>query len=63
MSGNKKSGDELQVELVEYMRDLLKIPKLQRMFYMRLFLCMNSYPSISANTFDMMPEPSVNQID
>ena len=25
--GSKKSGDELQSELVEYMHDLLKIPK------------------------------------
>jgi len=28
MSGNKKSGDELQSELVEYMNDLLKIKQL-----------------------------------
>ena len=45
------------------MRDLLKIPKLQRMFYMRLFLCMNSYSNISVSTFDSMPELNVNQID
>ena len=55
MSGNKKSGDELQNELVEYMRDLLNIAKVQRMFYIRLFLCMNSYPNISADTFNEMP--------
>ena len=48
MSGNKKSGDELQSELVEYMRDLLKVEKIQRMLYLRLFLCMNAYPEISA---------------
>ena len=48
-SGNKKSADELQEELVEYMRDLLKIGKLQRMLYLRLFLCTNNYPNISAD--------------
>jgi len=52
MSGNKKSGDEIQSELVEYMRDLLKIEKCQRMLYLRLFLCMNAYPEISADTFN-----------
>lgn len=52
MNGNKKSGDELQLELTEYMRDLLKIGKVQRMFYLRLFLCMNAYPNISTDTFN-----------
>ena len=52
MSGNKKTGDELQSELVEYMRDLLKMEKIQRMLYVRLFLCMNAYPEITSETFN-----------
>ena len=52
MSGNKKSGDEVQYELVEYMRDLLKMEKIQRMLYIRLFLCMNAYPEITSETFN-----------
>ena len=36
------------------MRDLLKISKLQRMLYLRLFLCMNNYPNISEETFNEM---------
>ena len=52
MSGNKKSGDELQSELVEYMRDLLKMEKIQRMLYLRLFLCMNAYPEITSESFN-----------
>ena len=56
MNGNKKSGDELQLELTEYMRDLLTIAKVQRMFYLRLFLCMNAYPNISADTFNEIPD-------
>ena len=54
MSGNKQSGDELQSELVEYMNDLLKIEKCQRMLYLRMFLCINAYPEISAETFNEM---------
>jgi hypothetical protein len=54
MSGNKKSGDELQCELVEYMRELLKIPIIQRMFYLRMFLSINAYPDISETTFNEM---------
>ena len=34
------------------MRDLLKMEKCQRMLYLRLFLCMNAYPNISAETFN-----------
>lgn len=52
MSGNKKTGDELQNELVEYVNDLLKIKQLQRMFYFRLFLCDNAYHNISDETFN-----------
>ena len=55
-TGNKKSGDELQLELVEYMRDLLRIGKLQRMFYLRLFLSTNHYHSISEDIFNEIPE-------
>jgi len=53
-SGNKKCGDELQCELVEYMRDLIRIPKVQRMLYVRMFLSINSYASISEETFKEM---------
>lgn len=52
--GNKKSGDELQSELVEYMHDLLKIPKVQRMIYLRMFLSVNTYTDISEETFNQM---------
>lgn len=55
MSGNKKSGDELQSELVEYVNDLLRIQQLQRMFYLRLFLCINAYPEITEDTFNDAP--------
>ena len=48
VTGNKKSGDELQHELVEYMHELLKIDKLQRMLYLRLFLSQNTYPGLEA---------------
>lgn len=58
MSGNKKSGDELQSELVEYMRDLLKMEKIQRMLYVRLFLCMNAYPEITSETFNEVGQVS-----
>jgi len=34
------------------MRDLLNMEKCQRMLYLRMFLCMNAYPSISADTFN-----------
>ena len=44
MSGSKKSGDEMQSELTEWMREMLQINKLQRMFYLRLFLSVNAYP-------------------
>ena len=60
MSGNKKSGDELQSELVEYMRDLLKMEKIQRMLYVRLFLCMNAYPEITSETFNEVGQVSHN---
>ena len=33
------------------MQDLLRISKVQRMLYMRLFLCMNSYPGVGEETF------------
>jgi len=52
--GNKKSGDELQSELVEYMHDLLKVPKVQRMVFMRMFLSVNTYADISDETFNQM---------
>ena len=62
LSGNKKSGDELQFELVEYMRDLLKIPLLQRMYYLRLFLSVNEYhPNVSEQTFNDMSIMSPRQ--
>ena len=36
------------------MNDLLKIEKCQRMLYLRMFLCINAYPEISAETFNEM---------
>ena len=54
VSGTKKSGDELQSDLVEYMHDLLKIPFLQRMIFMRMFLSVNSYSNISEESFNQM---------
>jgi len=54
MSGIQKSGDEIQSELVEYMRDLIKIPMVQRMFYLRMFLSINAYPDISETNFNEM---------
>ena len=53
-TGKKKSGDELQSELVEYMHDLLKIPKLQRMLYLRMFLSFNTYADITEETFNQL---------
>ena len=54
VTGNKKSGDELQSELVEYMHDLLQIPLVQRMIYLRVFLATNSYASLTEEAFDEM---------
>jgi len=33
------------------MQDLLRIPKVQRMLYVRLFLSMNTYPTITGDNF------------
>lgn len=39
------------------MRDLLKIDKCQRMLYLRLFLCLNAYPEITADSFNDNSSP------
>ena len=41
--GNKKSGEELQVELEQYINDLIQIPVVARMFQTKLFFGANQY--------------------
>lgn len=61
-SGNKKTGDELQRELSEYLRALLSLPKVRRMVNVRLFFGVNLFDGADVD-FDRELDPAMTSLE